>query len=163
MTFSNKTRLLERALDITAIVLFAGMCGLVLAQVVMRKFFEPLVWSEELARYVFIWVSFLGWTIACRKRSHVAVMFAADRAPPLVRTLLGCFSEAATIVLAGILMWYGTQLVRNNTDVETVTLFFNYAVVYVVVPFSGLMMVLISFGSLRRRLQGHNEAVEVLL
>jgi TRAP-type C4-dicarboxylate transport system permease small subunit len=163
VSFSNKTRLVEQALDASAIVLFAGMCGLVLAQVVMRKFFEPLVWSEELARYVFIWVSFLGWTIACRKRSHVAVMFAADRAPPLVRTLLGCLSEVGTIVLACILMWYGSQLVRNNTDVETVTLFFNYALVYAIVPFSGLMMVLISIASLHRRLQGHNEAVEVLL
>ena len=56
----------ERLLNLLAIVLFVGMLALVLAQVVMRKFFEPLVWSEELARYVFIWVSFVGWVIASR-------------------------------------------------------------------------------------------------
>ena len=56
MAGTDRAPVPERLLNLLAIVLFVGMLALVLAQVVMRKFFEPLVWSEELARYVFIWV-----------------------------------------------------------------------------------------------------------
>ena len=51
----------------SAVLLFIAMVALVIAQVVARKFFEPLVWSEELARYLFIWVSFIGWVIATER------------------------------------------------------------------------------------------------
>ena len=38
------------------------------AQVVLRYGFnDPLTWSDELARYLFIWCSFLGWIIASRR------------------------------------------------------------------------------------------------
>ena len=37
----------------------------VFAQVVLRYGFDsPLVWSDELARYLFVWCAFLGWVIA---------------------------------------------------------------------------------------------------
>ena len=45
----------------------------------------PLVWSDELARYLFIWCAFLGWTIAARRRSHLAITLVADRSPPRVQ------------------------------------------------------------------------------
>ena len=51
----------RKTINAVAIVLFILMVLMVLAQVVARKFFDPLVWSEELARYLFIWVMFLGW------------------------------------------------------------------------------------------------------
>lgn len=153
----------ERLLNLLAIVLFIGMLGLVLAQVVMRKFFAPLVWSEELARYVFIWVSFLGWVIASRKRSHVHVATVLQRVPRRWRIALGCFSDLAALVLAGIFVWYGLQLVNNNRDVETVTLFFNYALVYAVVPFSGIVIAITAIASTRERLRGDAVDVERLL
>ena len=153
----------ERLLDLLAIVLFVGMLGLVLAQVVMRKFFAPLVWSEELARYLFIWVSFLGWVIATRKRSHIHVATLAQRVPRRLRIALGWFSDLAALVLAGIFVWYGIQLVQNNRDVETVTLFFNYALVYAVVPFSGIVIAISAISSARERLRGDPVAVERML
>lgn len=140
MSVAKAPALADRALHACAFVLFVGMCALVLAQVVMRKFFEPLVWSEELARYVFIWVCYLGWAIASRRRSHVAVTLVRDRAGPRMRRLLAALSEIATLVLAAVLLRWGWQLVLNNRDVETVTLFFSYALVYAVVPLCGLLI-----------------------
>jgi len=163
MQAERKPGLPERGLHALAIVLFVGMCLLVLAQVVMRKFFEPLVWSEELARYVFIWVSFLGWAIASRRRSHIAVGMLVDRASPRGRMLLGLFSETATLVLAVILVVWGLQLVRNNLDVETVTLFFTYALVYAVVPATGLLIAWTALLAMRDHVRGTYHAEEAVL
>ena len=77
---SAALRLAERAIDAAAIATFAGIFLCVLAQVVFRYVFNaPLTWSEELARYLFIWCAFLGWTIASRRRSHLAMTFVAGR------------------------------------------------------------------------------------
>ena len=75
-------RLIDRAVDGAAIAAFAGMFACVLGQVGFRYFLgDPLVWSDELARYLFVWASFLGWIIAARRRSHLSIDMAAVRLP----------------------------------------------------------------------------------
>ena len=130
----------------TGIVLFIGMCLLVLAQVVARKFFEPLVWSEELARYLFIWVAFLGGVIAHQRRSHIHISLVVDRAGPKLKRVLGVFADVAAITFSLIFVIKGWRLIQNNLDIETVTLFFDFWVVYLVVPLSALAIIVISGG-----------------
>jgi len=122
------------ALHGSAALMFALMVGLVLAQVVARKFFEPLVWSEELARYVFTWVAFLGWVIATDRRSHIAITQGVDRAGPRLHRLLVAFSDGATLLLMGLLLWQGMRLVANNAGIDAVSLPLSIALVYAAVP-----------------------------
>ena len=76
------------------IVLFIGMGRWCLAQVVARKFFEPLVWSEELARYTFIWVAFIGWVIATQS-NRTSTFRWSPTAPAVAGLALGVFSDLA--------------------------------------------------------------------
>ena len=132
----------RRGLHLAAGTLFVLLVSLVLAQVVARKFFEPLVWSEELARYVFIWVALLGWVIAGQRRSHVSVNLLVDRCGPAGRRALAMLSDAATVLLMAVLLRQGLQLVANNRDVDTVTLGFSYALVYAVLPLAAACLLL---------------------
>jgi TRAP-type C4-dicarboxylate transport system permease small subunit len=122
------------ALHGSAALMFALLVGLVLAQVVARKFFEPLVWTEELARYVFTWVAFLGWVIATDRRSHIAITQGVDRAGPRLHRLLVAFSDGATLLLMGLLLWQGMRLVANNAGIDAVSLPLSIALVYAAVP-----------------------------
>lgn len=144
----------------TGIVLFIGMCLLVLAQVVARKFFEPLVWSEELARYLFIWVAFLGGVIAHQRRSHIHISLVVDRAGPKLKRALGVFADVAAIAFSLIFVIKGWRLIQNNLDIETVTLFFDFWVVYLVVPVSALAIIAISVGDAVDRIRGISNADE---
>lgn len=100
MPTSRIARAATKLLHGTGVILFVGMCLLVLAQVVARKFFEPLIWSEELARYTFIWVCFLGWVISTQKKSHIRISFVTDRAGPRLKLFLGLFADLAVIAFA---------------------------------------------------------------
>ncbi|MCE7878778.1 MAG: TRAP transporter small permease, partial [Betaproteobacteria bacterium PRO3] len=83
------SRSIDRVVDGLAVLAFAGMFACVFAQVVFRYFLDdPLVWSDELARYLFVWVSFLGWIIAARNRSHLAIDMALARPGPRGRAAL---------------------------------------------------------------------------
>ena len=52
---------------------------LIFLQVVMRYVFgQSLSWSEELARYLFIWYTWIGTSLAVRKKRHIRIEILAD-------------------------------------------------------------------------------------
>lgn len=55
-------------------ILFGSMAIIIFLQVISRYIFQsPLPWSEELARFLFIWITFIGGVMAARKGSHIGV------------------------------------------------------------------------------------------
>jgi len=131
--------LAARAVDALAIATFTGMFACVLGQVVCRYFFgDPLTWSDELARYLFVWCSFLGWVIAARRRSHLAIGSLPQRASPRVRAALALFAAVAAVAFAAVLTFYGTRIALRNFDVETTTLFFTMGALYAIVPLAAI-------------------------
>ena len=163
MSFERLFRAAVSVLHGSGIVLFIGMVLLVLAQVVARKFFEPLVWSEELARYTFIWVAFIGWVIASRNKSHIRISLLTDRAGPLLKQALGVFSDLCVIVFALIFVIKGWKLVQNNLDIETVTLFFDFWLVYTIIPVSAFATIVVMGFDLVERFRGHSNDKEIVL
>lgn len=70
----NFQRAIERAGEWLLIALITAMTLACLAQVMWRYLFnDPLIWSEELSRYLFIWISYLGAWMAWRFRQHIAL------------------------------------------------------------------------------------------
>ena len=133
------SRVVDRVVDWVAVAAFAGMFACVLGQVVFRYFLgAPLVLSDELARYLFVWASFLGWIIAARRRSHLSIDMAASRAGPRGRAALRLVGALAGLAFAGLLVFYGWRITARNLDVETTTLFFTMGVVYAMVPAAAL-------------------------
>lgn len=163
MSIDRISRAALKVLHGTGIVLFVGMCLLVLAQVVARKFFEPLVWSEELARYTFIWVAFLGWVIANQRKSHIHISLLLDRSGPGLKRALAVFADLLVIVFALIFTVKGWRLVQNNLEIETVTLFFDFWVVYLVIPVSALATIVVVGRDLIAQLRGTTSGKEVVL
>ena len=145
------------------VVLFIGMCLLVLAQVIARKFFEPLVWSEELARYLFIWVAFLGGVIAHQRRSHIHISLVVDRAGPKLKRALGVFADVAAITFSLIFVIKGWRLIQNNLDIETVTLFFDFWVVYLIIPVSALATLVVMLFDMADLIRGRSSTREIVL
>ncbi|MDH5287979.1 MAG: TRAP transporter small permease [Betaproteobacteria bacterium] len=148
-----------RATDALAIALFAAMFACVLAQVIFRYFLgSPLTWSDELARYLFVWCAFLGWVIAARRRSHLAVTMGRDRLGPRAQAALRLAGALAALGFAAALVWHGARIAARNWDVDTTSLALSTGVVYAIVPLAGLAVALYAladaaaaFAGLRRR------------
>ena len=49
---------------------------------------SPLTWTEVYARYMYMWVVFIGISYGCRKQRHIYVGILYDRLPPTFRKLL---------------------------------------------------------------------------
>ena len=142
-------RVVDRVVDWVAVAAFSGMFACVLAQVFFRYFLgEPLVWSDELARYLFIWASFLGWIIAARRGSHLTIDMLATRLAPRGRAAVRAFGALCGIAFAALLVWYGWRITLRNLDVDTTTLFFTQGVVYAIVPVAALAVGLYAIADL---------------
>ncbi|MDR1730549.1 MAG: TRAP transporter small permease [Synergistaceae bacterium] len=61
--------------------------GLIFVQIIMRYVFtSSLSWSEELARYLFIWQIWLGVSYAARNRSHLRILLLTQKLSPKARS-----------------------------------------------------------------------------
>ena len=155
------SRGIDRAVDAVAVAAFAGMFACVISQVFFRYFLDdPLVWSDELGRYLFVWASFLGWIIAARRRSHLSIDMVATRLGPRGKAVLRAIGALAAIAFAGILAWYGVQIARRNLDVETTTLFFSMGAVYAIVPIAAVAVGVYALVDLRAALRSFMAAGE---
>ncbi len=66
--------------------------ALVFLQVVMRRVFNnSLYWSEELARYLYVWQTWLGVSYAARNGTHLRITMLKDRLPAGMQKILELF------------------------------------------------------------------------
>lgn len=65
---------LDRMVEIITMVFLSIMVIVVFLQVIYRfVLHNPLQWSEELGRFLFVWISFLGAAIALQRGEHLGI------------------------------------------------------------------------------------------
>lgn len=100
------------------------------------------VWSEETARYIFIWISYLAIPLAIRQRSNIRVDIIYDRLSPRVQGISWIVVDLCLLVLSGFMTLEGIQHVRMQLAMPQMTaaLGIPYAVPYMILPLGfGLM------------------------
>ena len=134
------------------IFLVAGLLSIILFitwQVIYRYiitlFIEragAAVWTEELSRYVFIWISYLALCVAIRKRSSIRVDMLYETFPPRLQRMSWIVVETLFLALTLVIAWYGWgQIERLLTFPQyTTALRIPFLVPYLVLPLGfGLM------------------------
>lgn len=106
-----------RVLTIVAGLMVAATVALTLLQVVLRYFFnDPQSWAEEVGRYLFVWITFLGAAVAYAHNSHIRVDLIdqfGTRWVPFVNPARHFFEAVAV----GVLLYSGVMVAwrhRNN-------------------------------------------------
>lgn len=89
---------------VIGVVLLLVLYVLLITQVFFRYVLNsPLGWSEELARFAFIWMIFIGSAYLAGRNAHIAVTFLADSFAPaaarwIIRTAAAVVTLAAAVV-----------------------------------------------------------------
>jgi TRAP-type C4-dicarboxylate transport system permease small subunit len=87
--FQRVVGTLRRAREFVVMVLMAVLVVVVVASVIFRYvFLAPLSWSEEVGRYLMIWVGFLAASIAIQQGMHVGIDFLVSWVRPEIATWL---------------------------------------------------------------------------
>ena len=117
------------------------MLAVIFAQVVSRYLFNwTPEWSEELARYLFVWVVFLGAPIGVKERGHMALRLVQERLSPGGKKFCTALVYAAAFLFLAVLTWQGVALVSRTVFQVSPTLQIHMRWVYVAIPIGSLLM-----------------------
>ncbi|WP_264214425.1 TRAP transporter small permease [Leisingera thetidis] len=121
------------------------MVAVTLAQVIFRYVIAaPLPWSEEMARYCFVWIVFLGGAIGLARGFHLGVDLFANMLPTRMRRSL----EAVTCVLiacfAAAVIYASLPVLSINMMQRSPALGVQMAWIYIAIPISMGLIALIS-------------------
>jgi TRAP-type C4-dicarboxylate transport system permease small subunit len=73
------------------------------------------IWTEELSRFLFIWMIMLGAMIAVREGTHF-VVDVLPRLPPRLAALVQIVTNLLVLVFALVFVWWGIEFVRFGWD-----------------------------------------------
>lgn len=108
---------LARIEGLVLIGLVTAMTVVVFLQVVCRYFLvQPLHWSEELARYLFVWIALLGAALGVHRHAHFGMDFFFRMLPERWRRFLGLFIYGLMELVVVVLLVQGTGLVRKTAE-----------------------------------------------
>ncbi|KHF38944.1 TRAP transporter small permease [Halalkalibacter okhensis] len=91
------------------------MVFLVFSNVVLRYLFDSgITWSEELARFLFVWVVFLGAIVAYKEKSHLGVDIFIGALPAKAQKVLYIFINLVVLVVLVVVIHGGYYLMEIN-------------------------------------------------
>jgi len=122
---------------------------------------SPSSYTEELARYLLVWIGILGAAYAYRKKSHLGIDLLTNALPEKLQRkvqLLAislCFAFAAAVMVFG-----GIQLVLLTFELNQLSAALNIpmGIVYSVIPLSGALICLFCIDQVLQLLRGESPA-----
>jgi len=135
---SALVRWVDHVVAVVAGVLVVALLLSVAAGVVSRGLGEPFIWTDEVARFLMVWLACFGWILAARRHSHIRVRFFLDRLPHGAFRVVEVVMTVATLVFGLLTAVYGWALVERNWEIEATTVPISMSLIYLPVVFAGL-------------------------
>ncbi len=122
--------------------ILAWMTLLVFMTVIYRYFLlQPISWGEEMARFLFIWLSMFGAALAMKDRAHFTITILTARFPARVRACLDVAIAIAATILLSIVMNKGWGLALLNRNQESPAMGVQMSIAYAAVPLGAALMI----------------------
>jgi TRAP-type C4-dicarboxylate transport system permease small subunit len=135
---------IDKFIEWLSIILMSFMLLLTFANVVGRYGFRHSIYfSEEMARFLFVWVVFLGAAIIIKDKGHVAVTFLSERLKGRKSgKILEIFIALCGFIFIAIVFTGGITLSRSMNLYKSSALQIPMGYVYYVIPIgAGIMMI----------------------
>ena len=143
-----------RLLDVLLGISVAALIVPVTIQIIARytALIPAWIWTEEMARFLFIWMVMLGAMIGVREGTHFEVDVwpqLSDRGNALLRIVAYVF----ILVFACVFVWYGIRFVQFGWDQSSELAELPMVYIFVAWPLAGLTWLLFLFERLRSDLR----------
>jgi TRAP-type C4-dicarboxylate transport system permease small subunit len=103
---------------------------------------HSLFWSEELARYLLVWLTFLGASVAYRRKAHPGIDVVIVRASPSVQKLFRLVVHFASILLFGVMILFGFKFSYFVRMQISPALHLPKWIIFSIIPISGFILMI---------------------
>ena len=99
--------MLRNPLETALCALLIAMTAVVFSQVIARYVFQaPLSWSEELARFLLMWLSMLSAAYAFKTKSHFALQFLVGKLPHSIQWWIELLVYIVVALFFAVLLYF---------------------------------------------------------
>jgi TRAP-type C4-dicarboxylate transport system permease small subunit len=137
-------------IDDMALKITLAVCGVLLSAMVMVQalgvifrfvLHDSLSWADELAAYLFVWLTCLGAAAGIKLRVHPEVRALADRLPASTQHSLADFTDGVVLALGAIFLVYGGQMLRMMGTETAASLPISMTYPYLSIPVGGALLI----------------------
>jgi len=149
---------IDRAVVVSVFVLIVLMLFITTAGVFWRYILNSaLSWSEEMGRYLLVWVSFLGAALATYRGVQIGINAVFDLLPERVRLWLDRLVKILIMIFLAALVVSGIEILPSVRVRTAPTLLITMDIPYWIIPISAAIMLFHLFVDVLKGFQGGGE------
>jgi TRAP-type C4-dicarboxylate transport system permease small subunit len=134
------------------VAMVAIVCWAVFTRYVLNS---SLVWYDEMASYLLVWLTFYGCVVVDYQRRHIGFELLVDKLAPATRRLADLAGELAVLGFQFVLLYFGWILTERMGDETAISLpWVKIAWVNSVLPITGGLLLLLSLARLAALISG---------
>ena len=135
-------RLIGAGTELHAAALLAAEVILLGASVIARYLLHrPLIWSDELATALFLWLAMLGAVVALRRGEHLRLTAVVSRASPRARLSMDALAAVLAALFGAMLVRYGMDYAAGEAFITTPSMGLSAAWRAAALPAGGALMI----------------------
>lgn len=136
-------RWLSRAVEISIFLCAVVIVTIVSMEVVLRYLFShSLILTEELSRYLMVWIVFLGSALAIRDGSHINITFLTKRFPVAIRKWVQVAGHLLSLVFLVTVTIEGIRILPRQLYQTLITINMSMFYFYLAMPVGCILMIL---------------------
>lgn len=136
-------RFLNKIINGTVVVFFISLISLVFIQVIFRFLLHnSLPWVDELSRFLFVWIIYLGGTITIRKGINITFDLFIDALPTKVWNIVFTITNLICLAFLGLVVVLGFNISYINRIQYSSLLSLNMGLVTLAIPLGGILMMI---------------------
>ena len=152
--------------ELIAVIGLSAMTVITLVAVFFRYVLkDPIIWSEEAARYLMVWSTMLGISIATRQKAHLGIDIFISMAPKKIQRGLEIFSTLMMIVMFVFLAIISVVFIQSAIRTGNVSpmLRIPFYIIYLALPLGFGLGAIRSIQDLVDVIKGVDNKEEVLI
>jgi TRAP-type C4-dicarboxylate transport system permease small subunit len=124
------------------ILLLGAMSCIVFINVALRYLTNySIPWAEEVARYMMVWMTFLGAGLTLRYGGHVAITNLMETLSPHVQRILRAVIAASLLAFFAVMIWVGYNYAMRMRFQLTPATRIPFSYIYAAIPVGFALMV----------------------
>ncbi|KGR77623.1 TRAP transporter small permease [Ureibacillus manganicus] len=133
---------LAKIADTLSVILFALLVADVFLQVLARLFkISNVTWTEELSRFLFVWLIFIGAFTMIRRGMNIRFDLVEDVLPTKVWKITFTIGNICSLLFLVVIAFYGSQLAIMNMTQLSPVMQIPMGLVYAALPVGAILMI----------------------
>lgn len=143
------------------LVRIIGVCLFVtvLLQIFTRIFFKiPFSFTDELARFLFIWYCFMGSVLTMYKKMHLGIDYFESKMSDKHKKINRYFIYFVELLFGFVITYFGFKLLNIVGIQKSPVMRMKMVYAYVVLPISGVLYIILAINELKNHFEKNRKS-----